>query len=150
MIEKYLNKYHLSANALEIEITEGALQDTKETISILNDLKDIGIKISIDDFGTGYSSLSYLKQFPLDVLKIDQSFVKEMLYDKRDSAIIKTIVHLAHNLNLEVVAEGVETKEQAEFLRNVQCQKAQGYYFSKPLEAKQIEDRFLTAKPILF
>lgn len=150
MIEKYLNKYHLSANALEIEITEGALQDTKETISILNDLKDLGIKISIDDFGTGYSSLSYLKQFPLDVLKIDQSFVKEMLYDKRDSAIIKTIVHLAHNLNLEVVAEGVETKEQAEFLRNVQCQKAQGYYFSKPLEAKQIEDRFLTAKPILF
>jgi len=149
MIEKYLRKYDLSTSSLEIEITEGALHDTKETISILKDLKDLGIKISIDDFGTGYSSLSYLKQFPLDVLKIDQSFVREMLSDKRDSAIIKTIVHLARNLNLEVVAEGVETKEQAEFLKNVQCQKAQGYFFSKPLAPELIENRFLNTKHLL-
>ncbi|WP_163103359.1 EAL domain-containing protein [Peribacillus alkalitolerans] len=95
------------------------------------------------DFGTGYSSLSYLKQFPLDKLKIDQSFIREVLTDQKSEAIITTIVLLAHSLGLEVVAEGVETEEQANFLRLLKCEKAQGYLFSRPLPSQQIEEKYI-------
>ncbi|RFU63456.1 bifunctional diguanylate cyclase/phosphodiesterase [Peribacillus glennii] len=133
-----LKKYSLKPSSLEIEITEGAMQDTAETIKILDQMKEIGLSISVDDFGTGYSSLSYLKQFPLDTLKIDQSFVKEILFDKKDAAITNTIIHLANSLGLEVIAEGVETTEQAGFLKDANCSKAQGFLFSKPVPAEEL------------
>ncbi|WP_409305240.1 EAL domain-containing protein [Peribacillus sp. SCS-155] len=128
---------------LEIEITEGAMQDAGETIKILKDMKQMGLTISVDDFGTGYSSLNYLKQLPLDTLKIDQSFIREILTDQKGAAITTTIIHLAHSLDLEVIAEGVETGEQAEYLKANKCKKAQGYLYSRPLPAKEIETLFL-------
>jgi diguanylate cyclase (GGDEF)-like protein/PAS domain S-box-containing protein len=142
-IKTMLEKFHIEPSSLEIEITEGAMGDKQETIPILKSLKEIGVTISVDDFGTGYSSLSYLKQFPIDVLKIDQSFVKDVLNNEKDAAITTTIIHLGRSLGLEVIAEGVEKAEQAEFLLNAQCQKAQGYYFARPLVVEEIEKRFL-------
>jgi diguanylate cyclase (GGDEF)-like protein/PAS domain S-box-containing protein len=142
-IKTMIDKYKIKPSSLEIEITEGAMEDKKETIPILKSLKDIGLTISVDDFGTGYSSLSYLKQFPIDVLKIDQSFVRDILRNEKDAAITSTIIHLGRSLGLEVIAEGVEEAEQVEFLLNADCQKAQGYYFARPLTAEEIEKRFL-------
>jgi diguanylate cyclase (GGDEF)-like protein/PAS domain S-box-containing protein len=142
-IKSMLEKYQIKPSSLEIEITEGAMGDKKETIPILKSLKEIGVTISVDDFGTGYSSLSYLKQFPIDVLKIDQSFVKDVLTNEKDAAITTTIIHLGRSLGLEVIAEGVEKAEQAEFLLKAQCQKAQGYFFGQPLMVEEIEKRFL-------
>jgi diguanylate cyclase (GGDEF)-like protein/PAS domain S-box-containing protein len=142
-IKGNLDKYQIRPTSLEIEITEGAMGDKTETIPILKSLKELGVTISVDDFGTGYSSLSYLKQFPIDVLKIDQSFVKDVLTNEKDAAITTTIIHLGRSLGLEVIAEGVEEAEQAEFLLNAQCQKAQGYYFAKPLVVEEIEKHFL-------
>jgi diguanylate cyclase (GGDEF)-like protein/PAS domain S-box-containing protein len=140
-ISDALHKYGLEPSSLEIEITEGAMEDTRVTLSMLQRLKEIGVIISVDDFGTGYSSLNYLKQFPIDILKIDQSFVKEIQVNEKDAAITKTIIHLAHNLGLEVIAEGVEEKDQVQFLLSARCQKAQGFYFSKPVTAEEIEQR---------
>ncbi|MFS0782487.1 EAL domain-containing protein [Bacillus sp. 1P06AnD] len=137
-----LDKYKIDPIQLEIEITEGAMQDTTEALRTLNGLKKLGVSISVDDFGTGYSSLSYLKQFPLDTLKIDQSFIKEVLCDQKDEAIITTIIHLAQNLGLEVIAEGVESEEQADFLKKVSCQKAQGFFYSRPLPIEEIEQKY--------
>jgi diguanylate cyclase (GGDEF)-like protein/PAS domain S-box-containing protein len=142
-IKTMINKYKIKPSALEIEITEGAMEDKKETIPILKSLKDIGLTISVDDFGTGYSSLSYLKQFPIDVLKIDQSFVRDILKNEKDAAITSTIIHLGRSLGLEVIAEGVEEAEQVEFLLNADCQKAQGFFFARPLTSEEIEKRFL-------
>jgi diguanylate cyclase (GGDEF)-like protein/PAS domain S-box-containing protein len=139
VIHQKLKKYDVQPNKLEIEVTEGAMRDTKETLFILDRLKEIGVRISIDDFGTGYSSLSYLKRFPIDALKIDQSFVKDILIDKKDAAIIKTIIHLAESLGMDVIAEGVENEEQAVFLQHAGCHKAQGFYFGKPVPAEEVE-----------
>ncbi|RDI47648.1 bifunctional diguanylate cyclase/phosphodiesterase [Falsibacillus pallidus] len=144
-IKNALIKYDLPPNVLEIEITEGAMQDTRMTLMMLNRLKEIGVVISVDDFGTGYSSLNYLKRFPLDILKIDQSFVKEIKMNSKDAAITKTIIHLAHSLGLEVIAEGVEDFSQVEFLLDAKCQKAQGFYFSKPVSPNEIETNLLVA-----
>ncbi|GER68122.1 hypothetical protein BpJC7_27780 [Weizmannia acidilactici] len=141
-IGKTLRKYGLPPSALEIEITEGAMEDKDNILKMLNRLKNMGLTISVDDFGTGYSSLNYIKKFPVDILKIDQSFVRELQISKKDVAITKTIIHLAHHLGLEVVAEGVEEKEQVQFLRSVRCQKAQGYFFSRPITAEEVEKRF--------
>jgi diguanylate cyclase (GGDEF)-like protein/PAS domain S-box-containing protein len=143
IIKQSISKNDIDPSLVEIEITEGAMQDTKETILILNRLKEIGVQISVDDFGTGYSSLSYLKRFPLNTLKIDQSFVRDVLTDNKDAAITTTIIHLAHSLGFNVVAEGVELYEQAEFLRRMECQKAQGFLFSRPIPADQIEQEYL-------
>ncbi|MGL5194215.1 MAG: bifunctional diguanylate cyclase/phosphodiesterase [Chroococcales cyanobacterium] len=119
---------------LELEITESiAMQDVDLTISLLHGFHELGIAISLDDFGTGYSSLSSLKHFPLDQLKIDRSFIQEVTTESPDAAIIEAIVTLGHGLNLEVMAEGVETLEQLEFLKSVNCDAAQGYLFSKPV-----------------
>ncbi|WP_176215215.1 EAL domain-containing protein [Cytobacillus gottheilii] len=133
-------KYDISPELLEVEITEGTMQDTDAAIPILNKLKKLGIMVSVDDFGTGYSSLSYLKQFPIDVLKIDQSFVRDVLTNDKDAAITTTIIHLAKSLGMDVIAEGVERKEQAQFLIEADCAYAQGYYYYRPLPAEEIEN----------
>jgi EAL domain-containing protein (putative c-di-GMP-specific phosphodiesterase class I) len=143
VISTFVKKYGISASSLEIEITEGTMQDTKETIPILNKLKELGITIAVDDFGTGYSSLNYLKQFPLDVLKIDQSFIKDILENEKDAAITSTIIHLGKSLGLEVIAEGVENRCQVEFLMKADCHKIQGYYYSKPISSSEAEQKFL-------
>jgi EAL domain-containing protein (putative c-di-GMP-specific phosphodiesterase class I) len=139
VIKRCIEKYEVKPSLLEVEITEGAMQDIRETIPILKSLKELGLAISVDDFGTGYSSMSYLKQFPIDILKIDQSFVRDVLKSKKDAAIVTTIIHLARSLDMEVIAEGVEEKEQAEFLLQAECHKAQGYYYAKPIPSNEAE-----------
>jgi len=133
-IDRVLSETGLEAQYLEVEITESiAMQDVNITISILEELQAMGVYISLDDFGTGYSSLATLKHFPLHTLKIDRAFIKDLTTDAKDAALIRAIVALGHGLNLAVIAEGVETAEQQEFLRSVGCDAMQGYFFSKPL-----------------
>lgn len=133
-IEKVLHETGLSPRFLEVELTESlAMEDVQQTIVTLNALNNMGISIAIDDFGTGYSSLAYLKRFPVDFLKIDQSFVRDIVDNSDSAAIAKAIIAMAHNLNLEVVGEGVETSEQFDFLRQNDCEEVQGYLFSRPL-----------------
>lgn len=146
-IQHTIAAFGVDPTQLEFELTEGAMQDAKEALLILNKLKELGVRISVDDFGTGYSSLSYLKRFPIDNLKIDQSFVKDVLHDEKDVAITTTIIHLAESLKLDVIAEGVEELEQVEFFKKMNCHKAQGFYFSRPLpEAEMIEHYFTRKK----
>jgi len=128
----------LESRFLELEITESMLmQDVSTTISIMQQLKEIGISFSLDDFGTGYSSLSHLKRFPIETLKIDQSFVRDIPHNKDDSAIAVAIIAMAGALGIKVIAEGVETPEQLAFLRTQNCTAMQGYYFSKPLPSDE-------------
>jgi diguanylate cyclase (GGDEF)-like protein len=130
----------LSPTALEIEITESiAIKDLDRTIAILESLRNIGVKISLDDFGTGYSSLAALKYLPLDRLKIDRAFIRELRANTVDAGIVSTIVNLGHELQLDVIAEGVETIEQLEFLRSINCDAAQGFLFSRPMAALDLE-----------
>jgi diguanylate cyclase (GGDEF)-like protein/PAS domain S-box-containing protein len=138
-VKKVLEETKLSPEYLVLEITETMAMDFDYSLNVLRKLKDIGICISIDDFGTGYSSLSYLKKFPIDYLKIDRSFVRDIMEDDNDVNIVKAIITLAHNLCLEVIAEGVETIEQLDFLKKHHCDKIQGYLFSKPISAAQFE-----------
>ncbi|MFT5045572.1 MAG: diguanylate cyclase (GGDEF)-like protein, partial [Porticoccaceae bacterium] len=130
----------LDPKYLEIELTESLLlQDGEKGIQILKDMKELGIQVAIDDFGTGFSSLSYLKRLPVDKLKIDKSFVDDLATDSGDAAIVTAIITLSHNLNLTVVAEGVETQEQYDILRSYKCNEAQGYLISRPLEIDDFE-----------
>lgn len=110
----------------------------EQAIRTLNDFKKMGIKISLDDFGTGYSSLNYLRHIPLDTLKIDRSFVRDVPENQDDIAIVTAIIALSHSLKLKVIAEGVETEDQLDFLREHQCDEVQGYLFSKPLPKEEI------------
>jgi len=147
-VQAALEKSGLPPACLELEITESTvMRDTEEAAGVLRSLKALGVALSIDDFGTGYSSLSYLKSFPLDVLKIDRSFVADVIRDANDASITRAIIALAHSLNLEAVAEGVETREQAEFLKENGCDEIQGYYFSRPVWPEELE-RMLAAKVI--
>ncbi len=126
----------LPPSQLELEITEGILMDDIEgAIEVMNQLRSNGISIAIDDFGTGYSSLNYLKSFPINTLKVDRTFVQNLTVGSADAAIVKSTINLAHMLDLEIVAEGIETTEQMEFLVNEQCGSGQGYYISRPLPA---------------
>ncbi|WP_341850062.1 bifunctional diguanylate cyclase/phosphodiesterase [Marinomonas phaeophyticola] len=138
-ISEWLKFYNLEGHFLEIEITEGVLlHDIERCIEVMRDLKALNIQISVDDFGTGYSSLSYLKRLPLDVLKIDQSFVEECASHAEDAKICGTILNLAQNLDLTAVAEGVETSQQVDTLKSLGCQIFQGYYFYKPMPSEVI------------
>lgn len=143
MIEKILEETALSAHRLELEMTESMLMhNTDETLTMLNQLKHLGIKLSLDDFGTGYSSLSYLKRFPLDVLKIDQSFVRDITGDSNDAAIVAAIIAMARSLKLKVIAEGVENSDQFTHLKDQGCHGFQGYYFSEPLPGEEMTRLF--------
>ncbi|MBI1921540.1 MAG: EAL domain-containing protein [Geobacter sp.] len=140
-VRRMLEETGLDPRYLGLEITESILMhDVEDVVAKLAALKDMGMSLSIDDFGTGYSSLSYLKRFPLDELKIDQSFVRDLTTDPDDAAIVTTIIAMAHSLKLKVVAEGVETLGQLAFLIEHQCEEMQGYYFSKPLPVGQFEE----------
>ncbi|PEJ48518.1 GGDEF domain-containing protein [Bacillus sp. AFS002410] len=137
-VEQVLKETNLAPHYLDLEITESVTQDAEESILIMNELKALGVSLSMDDFGTGYSSFSYLRQFPIDKLKIDKSFIDEIETETNAEAIVKAIIELGNTLGYNIVAEGVETKEQGEFLKRQNCQYAQGYYFSRPLPAIEI------------
>jgi EAL domain-containing protein (putative c-di-GMP-specific phosphodiesterase class I) len=135
---KILGDTQLDPHTLELEVTEGLIMNNADEFVItLKKLKEAGIRLAIDDFGTGYSSLSYLKRMPLDRLKIDQSFVHDINKDPESTTIVEAIINLGHSLKLKVIAEGVETAEQLEFLRDRGCEEYQGYYFSRPIPAEQ-------------
>jgi EAL domain-containing protein (putative c-di-GMP-specific phosphodiesterase class I) len=130
----------LPSACLELEVTESVMMNAADhTIEIFDAIRAMGVKVSIDDFGTGYSSLSYLKRLPIDTLKIDQAFVRDLATDPDDAAIVGAIIGLAANLKLNVIAEGVETEAQLELLERGGCAQAQGYYFSRPLPAGEFE-----------
>jgi EAL domain-containing protein (putative c-di-GMP-specific phosphodiesterase class I) len=131
-----LEETGLDPKLLVLELTESVLMQRAETTaSILQVVRQKGARVAIDDFGTGYSSLSYLRKFPVDILKIDQSFVRQISASEEDRAIVTAVIGLAHNLRLRVIAEGVETQDELAFLRDCQCDEVQGYYFSRPLPA---------------
>jgi diguanylate cyclase (GGDEF)-like protein/PAS domain S-box-containing protein len=145
-VENILRESELTSNFLELEMTEGMLmEDTAQTSATLDTLHRMGVQISIDDFGTGYSSLSYLKRLPIDILKIDQSFVRDIHTDPDDRSIVTAVIALAHSLNLSVVAEGVETPEQLAFLRELRCDAVQGFLFSRPVAAEAMPALFHAA-----
>ena len=134
-IEQILKDTGLDPALLELEITEGVLmQNIDATVTALNRIKALGVRLAIDDFGTGYSSLSYLRRFPVDVLKIDQSFIRSLGSDSNDAALVSAIISLGRSLKLTIIAEGVETLQQLDFLKAHQCEEGQGYYFSKAVE----------------
>jgi diguanylate cyclase (GGDEF)-like protein/PAS domain S-box-containing protein len=140
-ITAILRETQLNAECLRLEITESHLiEDSELAVTIINRLRDIGVKLSIDDFGTGYSSLSYLHRLPIDYLKIDRSFVSRMLTNHENSEIVHTVITLAKNLGIEVIAEGIETIEQAEQLRKLDCRFGQGYFYSQPVNAEKARD----------
>ncbi|WP_330654133.1 sensor domain-containing protein [Caproiciproducens sp. MSJ-32] len=143
-IEETLEKYDLDASYIEFEITESVIMKYPEkNIEKLKQLKKLGVSLALDDFGTGYSSLSYLRILPIDSLKIDKSFIDGIVIEEKSEYIIDTIIELSHYLNLIVVAEGVETKEQYDYLKSINCDLIQGYYFSKPLEFIEAEKLLL-------
>ncbi len=147
LIQQLLHEFKLSGTDLHLEITENLmLEDSSVVMEMLSELRAIGVQLSVDDFGTGYSSLSYLRRFPVDILKIDRSFIQDLNLDSGDDALVKAIIAMGQSLGLKVIAEGVETKEQLQFLQAHECDMIQGYYFSKPVNAGEIER--LLAKPL--
>ena len=144
---KAIRKYDIAPDLLELELTESSLMsNAEETISVLRNLKALGIQISIDDFGTGYSSLAYLKRFPIDKLKIDIAFVREVTSNPDDAAIVLAIISMAHSMKLEVIAEGVENDAQLAYLRRHGCDEMQGYYFSRPVPQEEFEQMLMGGK----
>ncbi|MFA6972431.1 MAG: EAL domain-containing protein [Gallionella sp.] len=139
-VQDVIRRHAINPTRLKLELTEGMLlENIEETIATMNALKEIGVRFSLDDFGTGYSSLQYLKRLPLDQLKIDQSFVRDLAADRSDKAIVRTIIAMAHSLNLNVIAEGVETKAQRQVLLDNGCTHYQGYLFGQPVPVEQFE-----------
>ncbi len=133
-LKRLINESILDPQHLVVEITESVMTDDPEAlIVLLQKIHNLGIMIALDDFGTGYSSLNYLRKMPIDILKIDQSFIEHIGKNKKDEAIVKTIIALAHNLDLQVIAEGVETELQVDFLKQNHCNIIQGFFFSKPM-----------------
>ncbi|MDO8369718.1 MAG: EAL domain-containing protein [Candidatus Nitrotoga sp.] len=149
MIVAVLEETGLHPNDLELEITEGVMMcEAQTSMAFLTQMHELGVQLAIDDFGTGYSSLSYLKKMPLDRLKVDQSFVRDIAADENDAAIVRSIISLGHQFKLQVIAEGVETLEQLDFLRTRGCDEIQGYYYSRPLPAKEFA-MFVNSNPVL-
>ncbi len=147
-IAAILRRTGLDPASLKLEITESVMmQDAKMTIGTLSELKQLGIQLAIDDFGTGYSSLAYLKRFPIDILKIDRSFVDRLGRDPEDTAIVRAVVTLAKTLNLTVTGEGIETAEQLLQLQALGCERGQGYYFAKPLTSDVVGAMLETRLP---
>ena len=139
-VEEALAETGVPADALWLEITETALMtDVKAATVVLRELRSIGLHLSVDDFGTGYSSLTYLKRFPVEAIKVDRSFVNGLGIDNEDSTIVEAVVRLGHSLGLAVVAEGVETPLQLSRLRDLGCDRAQGYLFGRPCPAEIVE-----------
>jgi EAL domain-containing protein (putative c-di-GMP-specific phosphodiesterase class I) len=139
-IASMIQIHKISPSRLKLELTESVvLDDLKTVIAKMNALREIGVTLSLDDFGTGYSSLSYLKQLPLDQIKIDQSFVRDMTTDASDAMMVKNIIDMAHNFGLNVIAEGVETESQLSKLKEDGCKSYQGYLFSKPVPIEEFE-----------
>jgi EAL domain-containing protein (putative c-di-GMP-specific phosphodiesterase class I) len=145
-VKQILRSTKLSPNCLELEITETAtMRNTKLAKQILLDLHQMGISLSMDDFGTGYSSLSYLKDFPFSTIKIDRSFVKDLSFDSSNFAIINAITTLGVGLNLQIIAEGVESEQLKNLLKTLHCNYMQGYFFSLPLAAEQATELLLNS-----
>lgn len=137
MVSRVLQTHNLCPQCLELEITESlAMRDLDYTVNVLQDLRAMGVRVALDDFGTGYSSLLHLKRLPIDVIKIDRSFVRDVLTEPDDAAIVRIVIALARSLHVTVTAEGVETEEQRDFLRRLRCDAAQGYLFSRPVPAE--------------
>ena len=148
-VTKILAETGLAPAQLELEVTESVImQDAQQVIASLQAFSDMGVRLSVDDFGTGYSSLSYLKRFPVDRLKIDQSFVRDLSTDADDAAIVQAVVTLGHTMNLRVIAEGVETLEQLAFLRQNDCDEMQGYLFGKPMPADEFGKLLRTGRTL--
>jgi diguanylate cyclase (GGDEF)-like protein/PAS domain S-box-containing protein len=142
-----LKNLGINSDELELEVTETAvMSDINAAMKSLGELRKRGVKISLDDFGTGYSSLTYLKNLPIDVLKIDREFIKDVIEDDEEAYILKSVLNLAHNFGLSVVAEGIETIEQLELLKSFGCERAQGYYFSKPVPSDKITEMLIEQK----
>jgi diguanylate cyclase (GGDEF)-like protein len=142
-IAALLAEIGLDGIRLELEITESIMQNLENSTIILNQLKELGVLLSIDDFGTGYSSLSYLKHLPIDKIKIDKSFVDDIICHSNQGIMVKTIIDMGLNLNFAVIAEGIETDEQLRFLKENECKIGQGYFFSKPIPADQMDEFLL-------
>jgi diguanylate cyclase (GGDEF)-like protein/PAS domain S-box-containing protein len=139
-VTNIINDHHFIAQHLEFEITESvAIDNFEDALLKLKQIRDIGVRVALDDFGTGYSSLSHLRQFPIDSLKIDRSFINDFISDSQTAAIVKSIISIAHSLNLPVIAEGVETEEQFQYLYDLQCDYIQGYFISPPVPVNEIE-----------
>ena len=135
-----VERYGIDPKLLKLELTESMLlQDIEDTIATMNALREVGVQFSLDDFGTGYSSMQYLKRLPLDQLKIDQSFVRDLVSDNCDQAIVQTIIAMAHSMELDVIAEGVENEAQRALLLNSGCRHFQGYLFGKPVPVGEFD-----------
>ncbi|HXG57881.1 MAG TPA: EAL domain-containing protein [Thermoanaerobaculia bacterium] len=148
MVRRVLQDTRIQSSSLELEITETtAMSNGEVTVEVLRALRDIGVGISIDDFGTGYSSLTYLKQFPINAVKIDRAFVRDLATDEGDAAIVAAVIAIARSLHLRVIAEGVETEEQLEFLQRRSCDEAQGFLFSRPVDAAALTQALVLPPP---
>jgi EAL domain-containing protein (putative c-di-GMP-specific phosphodiesterase class I) len=146
-LRNVLNETKISPELIEIEITESVLMELGESgRQIMNEIRALGVRLALDDFGTGYSSLSRLKSFPLDFLKIDQSFIRSLETDPDDAAIVRAVLSMAQEMSLRVIAEGVETQQQLDILKRLHCEEYQGYLFSKPVRPREIE-QYLDKRP---
>ncbi|HEY3486700.1 MAG TPA: EAL domain-containing protein, partial [Gammaproteobacteria bacterium] len=140
-VANVLKETGLAPELLELEITESmVMHNADRAIKILTEIKEMGVRLAIDDFGTGYSSLAQIRRFPIDTLKVDRSFIREIPQVPEDSAITEAIIAMGKTLSLTVVAEGVETLEQADFLRDRSCDEMQGYYFARPIDPDKLAD----------
>jgi EAL domain-containing protein (putative c-di-GMP-specific phosphodiesterase class I) len=138
LVQQVLETYQLPARLLTLELTESTIMaDTNRNLRVLDELRDLGVELSVDDFGTGYSSLSYLRRLPVSEVKIDKSFVMRMAIDREDEAIVKSIIDLARNLRLQVVAEGIEDRATLTLLTELGCDLGQGYYIARPMLSQE-------------
>jgi diguanylate cyclase len=140
-VETILTETGFDPRRLELELTETFLmQDSKPTALVLDALKELGVQLALDDFGTGYSSLSYMRRFPIDALKVDRSFIRNLTTDADDASVVTAIINMGKSLHMRVVAEGVETREQLLYLEEHDCTEAQGYFFSRPVKAETVTE----------